>query len=185
MNIITKIYQIINLKLRPTRIRDLNMNRTNLMRVKMLLAFILGFTAITSVNAQSTVYFFTPSTGSNECFLKMNGDEIGELRGPLKKTMHPSMYKIPYNSYDAAYKKCVIKEEGKVLFAINYKFTNCMTLDVSNIPAEIQLNLSEGSIHYVKIDPKGLSNVQFKEITEKEALKLMKKSTALPEFIQE
>ena len=60
-----------------------------------------------------------------------------------------------------------------------------MTLDVSNIPAEIQLNLSEGSIHYVKIDPKGVSNIQFKEITEKEALKLMKKSTALPEFIQE
>lgn len=147
-------------------------------------ACLICFTS-TNVYAQSTVYFFTPSTSSNECLLMMNGNEIGELRGPLKKTMEHSMFKIPYKTYDAAYKKCIIKEEGKVLFAINYKFTNCSTLAVSEIPAEIQLNLSEGSVHYVKIAPKGVTNVQFKEITEKEAQKLLKKATALTDYIQD
>lgn len=155
------------------------------MRVKLLVTAVFGVLAVNNVSAQSTVFFFTPSTSSNECTLKMNGNEIGELRGPLKKTMQPAQFKIPYKTYDAAFKKCVIKEEGKVLFAVDYKFTNCSTLDVSEIPAEIQLNLSEGSVHYVRLAPKGVTNMQFKEITEKEAQKLLKKGVALPDYVQE
>ena len=155
------------------------------MRVKLLVTAVFGILVFNNVSAQSTVYFFTPSTSSNECTLKMNGNEIGELRGPLKKTMEHSMFKIPYKTYDAAYKKCVIKEEGKVLFAVDYKFTTCRTLDVSEIPAEIQLNLSEGSVHYVRLAPKGVTNMQFKEITEKEAQKLLKKGVELPDYVQE
>jgi hypothetical protein len=143
------------------------------------------FLGVSYMSAQSTVIFFTPSTSSNECVLKMNGNVIGELRGPLKKTTEHSMFKIPYKTYEAAYKKCVIKEEGKVLFAVDYTFTNCTTLAVSEIPSEIQLNLSEGSVHYVRLAPKGVSNLEFKEITEKEAQKLLKKATALPEYTQE
>ena len=155
------------------------------MKFKLLLTVVFGVLAVNNVSAQSTVFFFTSSTSSNECTLKMNGIEIGELRGPLKKTMHPAEFKIPYKTYDAAYKKCVIKEEGKVLFAVDFKFTNCSTLDVSEIPAEIQLNLSEGSVHYVRLAPKGFTNIQFKEITEKEAQKLLKKGVALPDYVQE
>ena len=151
-----------------------------------MLTVIFGLLFTTEINAQSTVYFFVPLTASNECTLKMNGMEIGELRGPLKKTIKPmAPLKIAYKTYAPCYKKCVVKQEGKVLFAIDYKFTNATTLAVSEIPAEIQLNLSEGSVHYVKLAPKGINNNQFKEITEKEAQKLLKKNAALPEYIEE
>ena len=153
--------------------------------IKSLFIAALLLICVMSVSAQSTVYFFIPSNGSYECSLKMNGNNIGELRGSLKKTMNDDIFKTPYKVYNAAYKKCTVKEEGKVLFAIDYKFTNCTTLKVSEVPAEIQLNLSEGSVHYVSIAPKGFSNVQLKELTEKEAQKYFKKSEELPEYTQQ
>ena len=153
--------------------------------IKSLFIAALLLICVMSVSAQSTVYFFIPSNGSYECSLKMNGNNIGELRGSLKKTMNDDIFKTPYKVYNAAYKKCTVKEEGKVLFAIDFKFTNCTTLKVSEVPAEIQLNLSEGSVHYVSIAPKGFSNVQLKELTEKEAQKYFKKSEELPEYTQQ
>ena len=53
--------------------------------------------------------------------------------------------------------------------------------------AEIQLNLSEGSVHYVKLSFKGMNDVQLKEVEEKEGLKLLKdkKYKELPEFIEQ
>ena len=153
--------------------------------IKSLFIAALLLICVMSVSAQSTVYFFIPSNGSYECSLKMNSNNIGELRGSLKKTMNDDIFKTPYKVYNAAYKKCTVKEEGKVLFAIDYKFTNCTTLKVSEVPAEIQLNLSEGSVHYVSIAPKGFSNVQLKELTEKEAQKYFKKSEELPEYTQQ
>lgn len=149
---------------------------------------VLGFFTVQTLWAQSTVYFFVGLTASNECTLKINGVEIGELRGPLKKTMNPvPPMKVPYKTYSPCYKKCTINEEGKVLFTIDYKFTNVNTLAVSEIPSEIQLNLSNGSVHYVKLAPKGFNNNQLKELTEKEAQKLLKdtKYVALPEYTQE
>ena len=154
-------------------------------KINFLFATVSLLLCAMTVSAQSTVYFFIPSNGSYECNLKMNGNDIGELRGSLKKTMNDEILKTPYKVYNAAYKKCVVKEEGKVLFAIDYKFTNCTTLNVSEIPAEIQLNLSEGSVHYVSVAPKGVSNIQLKELTEKDAQKYFKKSEELPEYTQQ
>lgn len=150
----------------------------------LLIAVLLCLGAV-SVSAQSTVYFFIPSLGSYECNLKMNGNNIGDLRGSLKKTMDDSMFKTPYKVYEAAYKKCVVKEEGKTLFAVDYKFTNCTNMVVSEIAAEIQLNLSEGSVHYIRLAPKGISDLQFKELTEKEAQKLLNKYEKLADYNQE
>lgn len=157
------------------------------MELAVILMAVLSCFIVQRVNAQSTVYFFVGTTSSNECTLKMNGEEIGELRGPLKKTMAPvAPMKIPMHTYSPCYKKCIINEEGKVLFVADYKFTNISTLAVSDIPSEIQLNLSKGSVHYVELSPKGLNNLQFKEIEEKAAQKLLnnKKYVALPEYIQ-
>lgn len=174
------------MKLRPTRIRD-NIMTVYINKPRIIILLVMfGFLFSSEISAQSVVYFFVPTTSSNECTLKMNSAEIGELRGPLKKTIKPiAPMKIPYKTYAPCYKKCTVKQEGKVLFAIDYKFTNVSTMTVSEIPAEIQLNLSEGSVHYIKLAPKGLNNNQFKEITEKEAQKLLKKNVALPEYIED
>jgi hypothetical protein len=52
---------------------------------------------------------------------------------------------------------------------------------------EIQLNLTSGSTYYVSITNKGLNDMQLKNLTEKEAEKLLKnkKYVALPEYIEQ
>lgn len=137
--------------------------------------------------AQSTIYFFVGAIANAECVLKQNGKEIFELRGPLKKTHSAAsmdaMY--PYNIYSPCSKKGVFKSDGKVLFAVDYVFTNCRNGSKRNLAAEIQLNLTEGSVHYVILKNKGFNDVQFKELSQKEGEKLLKnkKYISLEEYI--
>ena len=53
--------------------------------------------------------------------------------------------------------------------------------------AEIQLNLSEGSVHYIKVEAKGLNDIQIKEVEGKEVQKLLKdkKYKELPDYIEQ
>ena len=157
--------------------------------VKFVFVFALGLFSTSIANAQSTVYFFMPSTNcwgnGGGVDVYVNGQNAFSMRGPFKKTIgnvaNPS---LPLYVYHAAKRKCVLNEEGKVLFAVDYKFVTNNGKE-SDLTAEIQLNLSEGSVHYVKIEPKGLNDNQFKELSEKEAAKLMKdkKYVELPEYI--
>ena len=138
--------------------------------------------------AQSTVFFFTKSFENSEITLKMNGQEIGELRGSVKKTVGPiASMKLPSISYHPCKKKCVINDEGKVIFSVDFKFTNVGTLAVSELDTEIQLNLSNGSIHYIMLENKGLKDIRLKEISEKDAKKMLndKKYEMLPDYIQQ
>ena len=154
--------------------------------IKTALVAIVCLVASPLTNAQSTVYFFARSFDNCEISLKMNGEEIGELRGSLKKSVGPfHSMKIPSCSYNDCYRKCTINDEGKMLFRVDFKFTNCSSLAVSELDTEIQLNLTPGSIHYIKLDNKGLKDIILKEITEKEAQKMLKdkKYEILPEYI--
>lgn len=116
-----------------------------------------------------------------------NGSEIFDLRGPEKNTLNHPSFKVPSVSYQPAYRKCLFKEDGKVLFSVDYAFTNVRTGEVRKLAAEIQLNLEEGSVHYIQLAFKGLNDIQFKELTEKEAAKLLKdkKYKELPDYVEE
>ena len=61
-----------------------------------------------------------------------------------------------------------------------------MNCNVTQLYAEIQLNLTPGSVHYVSLAMKGLMNIQFKELTEKEGLKRLKdkKYAILEDYIK-
>jgi hypothetical protein len=147
---------------------------------------VLGLLIPSTCIAQSTVYVFAPKLMNVEGGLKINGKNVGELKGPLQKTIKPvEPMKIAAKVYSPCVKKCILKDEGKTLFTAEYEYTNYMNLSVSNYACEIQLNLSEGSIHYISIKQKGFGDMQFKEITEKEAQKLLKKNVALPDYIEE
>ena len=79
---------------------------------------------------------------------------------------------------------------GNVATKVSAKYTFYANMDRSNprdMVAEIQLNLSEGSVHYIKLSFKGMNDVQLKEVEEKEGLKLLKdkKYKELPEFIEQ
>lgn len=154
-------------------------------KFKYLLISVCFLSCTISVYAQSTVYFFTPSTINNVCPITMNGDSIFNLRGPYKKTINNAIISIPLDMYAAAYKKCVFKEEGKVIFVANYKAQDPEKPGISEFLSEIQINLFEGSVHYIRLAAKGMYDMELKELTEKESKKYFKKSVELPEYIQE
>lgn len=167
----------------------LRISRNNLKRgfaILSMIVFALFFTP--QLFAQSTVYFFTGTIGNATSMISVNGEELFELRGPLKKTINPAPpMKYPYSTYSPCKKKCTFKSEGKTIFSVDYKFTNASTGAIVELAAEIQLNLTEGSIHYIKLSPKGLNDMQLKEISPKEAAKLLKKKNVveLAEYIEE
>lgn len=154
-----------------------------------LLFCLVGLFSV-SAYSQSTVYFFMKKIGGNiDLRLKLNGKEILKINPPVKKT-YPAdddTFRIPHYIYSPWFKKCTINKEGKVLFSFDAKQTNTTNLKVSNMFAEIQLNLTEGSTHYVYLTNKGLFDMQLKELTEKEAKKLMndKKYVSLPEYVEQ
>lgn len=80
-----------------------------------------------------------------------------------------------------------MKDEGKVLLSAKYTFyANMDRSNPRDMVAEIQLNLSEGSVHYIKIGAKGLNDIQIKEVNEKEGEKLLKdkKYKELPDYTE-
>lgn len=157
------------------------------MKNKLILCAIIAVLthAIPSL-AQSTVYFFFPSLGNIESTLKLNGEELCELRGPVKK-VYPPISSMKYESiiYSACKRKCILKEEGKVLFAIDMKFLNAVNGDISNYACELQLNLVDGDVHYVNVIRHGFSDIQFEEVSGKKAEKLLKdkRYVELPDYI--
>jgi hypothetical protein len=110
------------------------------------------------------------------------------LFGCLKKTIKPSgNMQLPFNQYAPCYRKCIFKNEGKILFSAECKHINAVNGKISTMAGEIQLNLTSGSTYYVSITNKGLNDMQLKNLTEKEAEKLLKnkKYVALPEYIEQ
>ena len=153
---------------------------------KMFLLLLMNL-IVSSMSAQSTVHVFAHSLSNVEVKLMKNGEYVFDMRGELRKTLKPtSSVKYPLYTYSPAYRKCTFKEDGKVLLSIDVEHTNCTTGDVTHYADEIQLNLSPGSTHYVYLTNKGLFNLQLKEITEKEANKLLKdkKMVVLDEYVE-
>lgn len=155
---------------------------------RLIVVAVFMLCATTSTNAQSAVYVFMRSAVNADCVMSVNGGESFEIRGPLKKTMMNLSGPEPNRFYHPAKKKIVLKDEGKALFSAKYTFyANMDRSNPRDLVAEIQLNLSEGSIHYIKIGAKGLNDIQIKEVDEKEGLKLLKdkKYKELPEYTEQ
>lgn len=151
-----------------------------------LLFCLLGIFSASTYAQQSTVYFFIKSTGNMTTTMKLNGKEIFDMTGPVKKTIKPNgSLRFPYHQYSPCYRKCSFKNEGKMLFLAECKHINATNGKTTTMAGEIQLNLADGGTYYVSITNKGLNDVQLKELTEKDANKLLKnkKYIALPEYI--
>lgn len=158
----------------------------NLFRLIAVVLILLS--GASSAYAQSTVYVFMRSSINADCVMAINGGEPFEIRGPLKKVSMNLVGPEPDRHYYAAKKKIVLKDEGKALFSAKYTFYAYMDRSKPrDMVAEIQLNLSEGSVHYIQLKFKGLNDVQLKELSEKEGLKLLKdkKYKELPEYIEQ
>lgn len=168
----------------PTRTRAIIMKRI----YTILLVIAISFFSTAKICAESIVYIFMKSIGSTTTLMSLNGKEVFDMTGPIKRTISPSgNMRLPFYQYAACKKKCTLKEEGKVLFSIECKHTNITNEKVTKFAAEIQLNLTENSVHYIMITNKGINDCQIIELNEKKASKLLKdkKYINLPEYVEE
>lgn len=146
----------------------------------------LGGYFFSEIKAQSTVYIFMRSVGNFQSSIKLNGEKTFSLQGGVKKIIPVNNGKF-LTTYNAIRKKFVLKNEGKYHFQYVGVFTNCNNGKTIDYTAEIQVNASEGSTHYYELVPKGLYDIQFKELKEKEGSKLLKKDKyqVLTDYIEE
>ena len=136
------------------------------------------------MKAQSIVYFFNRSWTNVECNLSYNGKPIGELRGPVKKYLPNLRGGAPIPMYSACSKKCVLKGDGKAVFVVDFKFTNTVNQEELITSAEIQIDFSDGQVHYIELTNKGLNDIHFKELSEKKGQKMLKRNVALEDYIE-
>ncbi len=142
-----------------------------------------------SANAESTVYIFCKSVANSDVILNINGEDIFYMNGPVTKTIKADRWNEFQQDFiirGECYRKINITEEGKIIISATVDFTNVNNLKRSKSICEIQLNLTQGSVHYIQLTRKGLKgDYQLKELNEKSANKLLKKYTELPEITHE
>lgn len=166
------------------------MKRFSMMLIKrvMFVAILisLGGYFFSEVKAQSTVYIFMRSLGNFQSNIKLNGEKTFSLQGNLKKAIPVNNGKL-LSVYSAVKKKFVLKNEGKYHFQYVGQFVNVNNGKTIDYTAEIQVNATEGSTHYYELVPRGIYDIQFKELKEKEGLKLLKKDKyqMLTDYIEE
>ena len=151
------------------------------MRKAFLISVILLCGAL-SAYAQSTVYVFYSPKCWEPAPIKINGKEAFRLNGTVKVKFLSTNY-----SYSASKKKCTLYSEGKTIFSFEMSRSKGSTGIVYKYADEVQLTLSENSVHYIKITPQRGTDYAFVEIDEKEGLKLLKnkKYVLTPEYIEE
>lgn len=137
--------------------------------------------------AQSTVVFMMKSLPISGT-ISVNGDQPFELKGEVKKVTKatgPMIYDLV--EYTDVCRKCVIKEEGKVLFAYEGIYQNIVNGDIVKYASEIQIDLEDGETYYVSVERHGLNDQKLELIPEKKALKFMNKKgcAMLPDVIIE
>lgn len=154
-----------------------------------MIAVVMTFTGVLTMNAQSTVYVFMRSAGGVNLSVNLsaNGHEIGSLLGSVKRTLKLSG-DMELKLRRAIVKKCVFKNEGKVLLAIHSSVTNANTGKVVQNAAEVQLNIEDGGVYYAYITNKGLFDMKFIELDTKKGEQMLAKSDKyekLPDYIEE
>ena len=133
---------------------------------KIFLLLVILYFSCSIIFAESVVYIFARQSWT-PIPIKINNQKVFEMKGnPIGKGTSARL--------SACKKKCTLKSEGKVIISFNMSVTHPVTKIVFPFASEIQLNLSENSVHYIEIGYKGINDMQIKEIPEKSAQKLLK-----------
>lgn len=145
------------------------------------IALLLAGGSAYKASAQSTVYLcYDVQFWKQEIPIKINGQEAFSLMGDAKKVGALVMF-------TRSKKKCTLHSEGKVILSFDFDVTIPITDAVIPYSDEIQLNLSENSVHYIAIKPVMKGNkMVFEELSEKEGEKefASKKYTHNPDYDQ-
>ena len=147
---------------------------------KYLLISIILLCGVFSTYAQSTVYFFAIESWV-PIPIKINNQDAFVLKGSPKG-------KNLTSRYSPCRKECILYSEGKIVFSFEFLRTNqANTNIVYKYADEIQLTLSENSVHYILVKSKGFNDYTFQELSEKDGEKLAKnkKYVLTPKYVEQ
>jgi hypothetical protein len=137
-------------------------------KIVMILVAVIGFGF--GAFAQSTVYLcYEYPNKLVPVPIKINNQEVFTLTAKTQKI-------------------CTLYQEGKVIISFDTPANNPYAPDITfQWSDEIQLTLSKGSVHYVKIKHKGLNYLQFEELSEEDGAKefAKKKYKSTPDYTEQ
>lgn len=150
----------------------------------LLVLLAISFIGINAM-AKSTVYLFTKGLMNSDVKVKINGDVVTNLNGPVKKTIKSDWAtKWATDCIISAdcYRMINFNEEGKIIVSVEIVRTDFRDLSTKTYYGEVQITLTPESVHYLQIASKGLFDLQLKEIKEKTSQKYLKKFVELPTY---
>jgi hypothetical protein len=154
--------------------------------MRALVLVIAAFLINIGICAQSNVYIFVKSIGSSDTKILVDGKVVADLNGSVKKTYNLGMGEnIPFKMLQACYRKLTVNHEGKTIISCDIEYLNCLNGVKTQYKAEIALDLENGESYYLDLVGKGRTDMQIKAMSEKEAVKKIKKVEELPEVIIE
>lgn len=143
---------------------------------KLFLLLIVIISTGLSVNAESTIYVFLKSMSNTDTRISINGQEVCDLNGTIKKTLQPGYgLAVPFITREACFRKITINNEGRVIVSVSFDYTIASNGKVDTYKAEYPLDLEDGETYYLQVTSKGLHDTQIKEPKEKDIKKWLKK----------
>ncbi|MCM1515387.1 MAG: hypothetical protein NC080_03070 [Paraprevotella sp.] len=134
----------------------------------------LFLTIIINAKAESSVYVFLKSMYNTDTSISINGTEVCNLNGTVKKTMSFNNTGTIIKR-NGCFRKIEFVEEGKILITATMLFTVPANGHVNTYKGEIMLDGADGETYYLELTSKGIHDMQIKEVTEKKASKWIKK----------
>ena len=131
--------------------------------------------------AESNVYVFLKSVGNSDANISINGEKLCDLNGSIKKVMGGStVIEHELLISNDCFRKIEIEGEGKIKLSLSMEYANPMAGTEKTFSADISFEVENGKSYYFEVANKGLSDIILKEMSEKNAVKKIKKWEELP-----
>ncbi|MDE6009321.1 MAG: hypothetical protein K2G90_08955 [Muribaculaceae bacterium] len=132
-------------------------------------------------SAESNVYVFLKSVGNSDVNISLNGEKLCDLNGSIKKEMGASsVIQHELLISNDCFRKIEIEGEGKIRLSLSMEYANPMAGTEKTFSSDVSFEVENGKSYYFEVTNKGLSDIILKEMSEKNAVKKIKKWEELP-----
>lgn len=123
--------------------------------------------------ADCTLYLFYKGYPNTETKIRIDGTELCNLDGTVKKSKNVTGFKYPQVFRESCFRKVYINTSGKLTLELDMDFQIIKNGDHKTYDASMTLDAADGATYYVQVTSKGLNKMQFKDVSEKDANKWM------------
>lgn len=148
---------------------------------KLAIIFFFLFAIALLGSAESNVYVFLKSVGNSDVYISLNGEKLCDLNGSIKKEMGgSSVIQHELLISNDCFRKIEIEGEGNIKLSVSMEYANPMAGTEKNFLSDVSFEVENGKNYYFEVANKGLSDIILKEMSEKNAVKKIKKWEELP-----